>query len=265
MRSLAECLQAAEAAVAAPVLGQDTHTLERIYDHVYMQCFGCQSRRRSTHRNDLIFSRLLAYLLEEDVDPALWITANMQGLQRRLVGKRYGFQPNMLMGEKAKGRYNAYVRRTNRRTRRAAVESLAAQTELGRLRTVLVADETAVGEYFIAAGLSGGAVTWEASAAQFDVSPEWLALQAERGAGFALLARKLGHDSVSSEKRLVTLRAAFAVVSAYASALPAQIGIRTFTWQGLLTVLQEVVVTTPVPFVLQRADLGQHWSGRGVA
>lgn len=256
--SLSEALRAVEDEVSAPTLGQDTYAIEDVYDQMYEQHFGRRSPRRRTPQNNALFSRVLALVLQEEVDLATWIAANMHGLKAFVrANPRIGFQPNMLLGEKAKGRYNAFIRATSRRMHRAKADAVNHKTQLGKMRNELFSAEVEVASYYVAAVLQGQVISWESATALFDLPEDWRALQRGAGARYEALVRQLGAQSIEREQRLVRLRAACAVARSYGNNVPDVVGFREFSWAAFARLMQRLAPVVPAAEVREGVDM--HW------
>lgn len=230
-RSLSELCDEAERAIATPSF--DVASVERIYDHEFQQHFGKRSRRKSTPKNDLIFSKLVHLCASEGIDPATFISANMRAMRDFVASSPYGFQPNMLSGERARGRYNAFVRHANRRYKRGLGDVAHTDSELGRLRRALASDETSVGELFVRSAWAGSPISWGDAIEMADPGSTWLDFHSQRGGVFGVWEQRLGKPTLQREKRLAELRAAVSVANGFESDLADRIGVATFSWQAL--------------------------------
>ena len=226
--SIAEQLAQAERETSPDRI--DVTQLERLYDELHRQHFGKPSRRRRTHRNDVIFGRLLSFMLTEEVDPTTFISANMEMLRERCANSPYGFQPNMLSGEKARARYNIYIRRANRRYHRGRADAFASTTALGIFRLELAVSEGEVAGYYVHAGLSGDLVSWEEAIAASSPTQTWLDAQQGRS--------KYGTTfNLDHERRLATLTAAVAVSESVETGLSTRIGFDDWSWEAYRTLV----------------------------
>jgi hypothetical protein len=221
--SLAERLVLAERAASPDRI--DVTRLERLYDELYRAHFARPSRRKRSTRNDVVFGRLLSFMLTNDIDPTTFIAANMEMLRDHCAGSVYGFQPNMLSGEKARARYNIYLRRANRRYRRGRADAFASSTELGRFRLDLMVSETEVASYYVHSGLSGSPVTWDAAIAASAPHASWLALYA----GQSKFDRVF---DLECERELAVLAAAVAVAESVANGLSRRVGFEDWSWEA---------------------------------
>ena len=211
----------------------DSASLERIYDHMFEMHFGRKSKRRRSSRNDVVFGRLLSLFLREGIDPATFIVANMVGLRDFALASPYGFQPNMLSGEKALGRYNAFIRRSNRRYRRGLGDVADSKTEMGRLRTLLALDETDVGDEFVRSRWLGEAIDWWEAVERVAPSDVWVSVQTECGSEYQRLCAGLTAETIARERTLASLKAAVSVVNGFAAGLADRIGVTEFSWMAL--------------------------------
>lgn len=241
-RSLTELCCSAEEATQAP--SHDVASIERIYDHEYLTHFGRRSRRKSTPKNDLIFSRLVYLCASEDIDPATYIGANMRAMRAFVEASPYGFQPNMLSGDRARGRYNAFVRHANRRYHRALSDVAHVDTALGKLRRDLVFGETEVGELFVRSAWAGRPIEWWQAIERADPSSVWLDFESQRGGVWTDWVGRVGAPRAQQEKQLARLRAAVAVANTFESDFADHVGVTDFSW----TALAEMVARTfPAP------------------
>jgi len=227
-KSLAEQLAAQESALATPTL--DQAAIERIYDELYARHFGKRSRRRTSTRNNTTFGRLLSYCLREEVDPATFITANMVGLKRGGLPP-CGFQPNMLAGEKAKGRYNAFVRSSRRRYRRTLHDVADSSSVLGKLRRELFHGERDVATLFVRSHLTSDPLTWAGSVRMTEPPVIWLQFQEQGGAGYVGFARQFGEERATQERKLAMLKAAVSVAESFETGLSTRVGCSDFAWE----------------------------------
>lgn len=226
--SLAERLLQAQQALAPGRI--DVTRLEVLYGELYRAHFGRAPRLRRSTRNDAIFGRLLAFLLKEEIDPTTFISANMEMLRESCERSTYGFQPNMLSGEKARARYNIYLRRANRRAKRGRADVFAGATVLGQFRVALAVSEAEVASYFVHSGLSGSPVTWERAIDASSPSQEWLDVRAN-------VDRFHGAFDLAKERELATLTAAVAVSEEIATGLSTRIGYDTWSWESYRTLV----------------------------
>lgn len=203
----------------------DVTQLERLYDELYRAHFGREPRRKRSHRNDVIFGRLLSFMLTQEVDPTTFIAANMEMLREHCAHSPYGFQPNMLSGEKARARYNIYLRRANRRYRRGRADAFGSTTELGLFRLDLTVSESEVAGYYVHAGLSGDLVSWEDAIRASSPSKAWLDAQEGR-------SKYGGTFDLAHERKLATLAAAVAVSESVATGLSTRIGFDDWSWEA---------------------------------
>lgn len=219
----------------APTL--DVATVERIYDHAYEQQFGRRSYRKQTPKNDLIFGKLVYLFASEGIDPATYITANMRAMRSFVADSPYGFQPNMLSGVRARGRYNGFIRHANRRYRRGLGDVAHGETDLGRLRRELVFAETDVGGFFVRFAWIRKAISWDEAIEMADPSSTWLDFHSGSGLTYQSWVSRLGVARVRQEIELMRLRAAVSVVNAFEIELADRIGVSEFSWEALAALI----------------------------
>lgn len=217
-------------------------SLTELYDKLYQLHFGKRSYRKDSPRNRTLFAKLRDFLDEEGLDAEVFMTANMMRMKEWASRARYGFQPNMLLGDKAVGRYNAYVRATNRRLRRATADAVNYKTDLGKLRGSLFRAEKSVATLFVSSFMVGEPVTWNRAAKKAEVCDEWVLLQLGPRLGghrYTELERKYGVAAVRREKSIAEFGAAVALADAHQAGLSSRIGCRDgdFTWPAFAALL----------------------------
>lgn len=241
----------------------DATFVGRLYDHLYRTHFDRPSRRDpSNMRTNTILGRVFSWCLQNEVDVATYIAANMTLLKPRLG--RHGFQPNMLSGDNAAMRYNGYLSRANKRYRRGTHEVfIGSETWLGRTREQLVMAEEAVADYFVRLNLRGIDVTWDAAVEVCEVTDAWIEFTNHRGA-WRTFAQLYDSKRPEQERRLMQLRAAWAVSQGLRTGLPNRIGFTEFSWPAFLDLMRQVL-PDPRPMVSVGAvdDLGDAWGNWG--
>lgn len=160
----------------------------------------------------------------EDLDIVTWIAANMVRQREWASRTKFGFQPNMLLGDRARGNYNAHIRKHARRSKSGIEEFADDASDMRKLITVLVEDETAVAEDFVASYLADGIAVWDDSAENIPVGKEWKQ-----------------HRGSAKLWRVVRLQAAVNVLSQYDPRYPDILGLREFTWVGIASALGKLV------------------------
>ena len=235
----------------------------RLYDHLYRAHFDKPSRRDpSNMRTNTILGRVFSWCLQHDVDVATYIAANMTLLKPRLG--RHGFQPNMLSGENAAMRYNGYLSRANKRYRRGTHEVfIGSETWLGRTREQLAMAEETVADYFVRLNLKDRDVTWDEAIEVCEVSDAWIEFTNGRGA-WRTFAKLYDSKRPEQERRLMQLRAAWAVAQGLRSGLPNRIGFTEFSWPAFLDLMRQVLpAPRPMVSVGDVDDLGDTWGNWG--
>ena len=200
--------------------------LEVIYDAEYRRIFGRAPRRKRTHRNDLIFSRTLAYLLREGIDPATYVAANMTALKDAPVVRKHGFQPNMISGDAAKIRYNDFLRAANAKYRRGLSDVTEAGSALGVLRRSLFDGEQVVAELFVRTRWTGFSISWDDAIRRADPNEIWRSIKSSSGETYAHWSPVLGSKGIAREIRLAELRACVAVLDSLLPGLSRRVACR---------------------------------------
>lgn len=221
--------------------------IERIYDREYVLQFGRRSPRKDTPKNAQTFTRLVYLFASEGIDPATYIAANMRAMRPFLERSSFGFQPNMLSGERARGRYNAFLRHANRRYKRGLADVAQVDTDVASLRRALVDGETDVGDLFVRARWSGTPLTWEEAVQDAEPNDDWLALYAEAGTTFRRWSAMLGAKGLARERRLAQLQAAVAVADSFESEFSTRVGVTEFSWEALADLIARTFEWTPRP------------------
>lgn len=256
-RSLSELCAAAEAAAESPTL--DRASIERIYDCEYERHFGRRSSRKRSPTNDVVFGRLFSLCVTEEVDASTFIAANMAALRPALQHGGYAFHPNMLSGEKARARYNAFIRKANRRFGRALGDTAESTSAMGVMRRTLLLDEQEVGDFFVRSAWTGTPISWDGAVEHTNPSGLWRDVEGRQGSEYRSLCMNIGQEGVVREKRLALLRAAVGVANGFREGLADQIGVAEFSWPDLSAVICR---TFPVADRMQ-SDLvgvpGQLW------
>jgi hypothetical protein len=258
-RSLAELLADADSRTGLPSKGL---SLQEIYDSLYQRHFGKKSPRRDNDKNRKSFTRLREFLDKNGLDAATFITANMVGMQKWVErNPRVGFQPNHLSGNNAAGRYNAYVRASNRRLHRATADAFDYKTPLGRLRSELYRSEFRTARLFVASHLAGVSCSWDNAAKKAEVTSTWKAVQ-KIGASYWGLVNRFGKPTLDAEVKRMRISAAASLCEAYQSGLSTRVGFSRFSWEALADLLKRLF---PLPqgeaFPTSHLSLGQHWGG----
>ncbi len=203
----------------------------KLYDALHLKHFGRPSRRRNTPQNNIAFGRAFAFCVRREIEPAAFISANMVLLRDWLNRSRLSFQPNMLSGPKAEDRYNGYMRRANSRFRRGDHRVLdGSDTQIGRLRDELFADEHAVAERYVALHVADDPLPWASVAAAVQTGDSWKEMTAKRGVWFSL-------ERPAEEMQLARLRAAWAIAETYRHGLGDSIGFTDFGWPAFAALI----------------------------
>lgn len=249
--SIREHLNEAESALAATTGMENEYDLATLYMRLARKYLGRNHFNAKAERY-LRKGRGRDYLLKlkvicdtEDLDIVTWIAANMERQKEWASTLKFGFQPNMLLGDRARGNYNAFIRKNARRAR-AGVEEFADEGSVMRkLQNRLVEDETAVAEDFVASYLLDGESDWEDSAERIETTEDW---------------RK--HNGSAKLWRVVRLQAAVNVLSRYDPRYPDILGVVEFSWLSVAKALEKLV---PEQESRETPDTGGipvlHWRG----
>lgn len=221
-------------------LGDKTDSIAEIFEAEHERIFGARPRNWQTTATSVMLGRLLAKLLLENISPALWITANMHQLQKwAITNPHIGFKPNMLCGEKARGRYNAYLRAAKRRTNHASEQALNQRTSLTKFRAEVYCTELSIAQIYVETTVSEGqAVPWNTVVKFVGGSENWEALSTLRGARFLELRKQHGDAWVRRESEIMHLDAAVAVLSQFGHELPHRVGYSKFSWPSLANLVK---------------------------
>jgi hypothetical protein len=153
-----------------------------IYQHVYERVFGERLwvRTIETPRAVAMFAKVAAYCAEAEIDPELWIQAQMEAIKPRLLkmkaipGARVtSFQPNMLSGEKAKYRYNDHIRLLNRKTQQVEVDSMPQESALFHVLCEIAQEECRLLWFLSQSRIAGETMTVAEAVQLLDMLPEW--------------------------------------------------------------------------------------------
>ena len=268
VRSLSQCSAEADVAfgVASNRDGDGDADLLKTYADIYARTYG-----RRLSRNELDHHRLIRTLIavekycdEHKYDFALYVTAQMQGLKESLAylsetrGTRIGFQPNMMLGEKAALRYAKYVGRAARAYRAADAAVYDSTSLVGPIFHKLLADEFEAGMYYIRSIVTHRPVSLLVAGKKSLAGVVWYAAEYPEHGGAAMLGelrRKYGDVTTRLFNR-ARLNAAVAVVESIQSGLADMIGCPgMFTWAALGQLFREWPVTPKSP--CQLAEIWQ--------
>lgn len=222
-----------------------------IYDKLYLELLGEESRRKPSPRNKAMLTRAWAWCEDNKVDFGTYVAANMTLL--RTSSKRR-FQPNMLSGANAQNRYHGYMARANRRYRHGHRDAFAAtETWLGRTRVNAVLSETSIAEIYVGANLNDCPTTWEEAMGAADtLCAEWTSLTNRRGKVWVEISKLWDSKRAESERQLMIVSAAWNVAQGIQPGLPERIGYTEFQWPAFLSLMQEIL---PERRVREKVDL----------
>jgi len=270
--SLSERLKVLEKSM---VISSETLNLPQLYTRLYEQHYGTRDCP------DLVtgaaafgaFGWVDRFCRENDIDPALWITAQMHGMkmfldkQRESGGHCPYFRINMLCGDKAKVRYNVYLRIAYRRFRHVGVDVFNGRTDLTKLCVELKEDEERIGAFYCMNVVEGHPVSWRECVNVCEAGELWRAVHEVPGIAsmkkLTELRQTYDMETIKRLKTLATLRAAVAVASRYAYDLADRIGYRDpFLWNDFAMLLLRLYggeKITPVNKV--KGIAGTEWRG----
>jgi hypothetical protein len=200
-----------------------------------------------------LMHRLADLLAEDGLDPTTYIRANFQMLEKWATerDKRTIF-PNMLLGYKAKGRYNAFLRKTNRH-QDTSHTALDYATQIGRLRRYLYQHELAHGRNLLAFARKGDARSSSQLTSSTPKEHKLLLTQMSSENAF-------GREVVRLEVALSKIRAAVSIAENQQFGLSTQIGFKPpFRWSPLVTLLARLHQPEPRKTSPTGRNLGQHW------
>jgi hypothetical protein len=228
--SLTEALQKAERAFEGE---RQTEDVARLYMDLCRKHYGrrfppkAEEYLRKGRGADCLI-KANAACAAEDLDIALWIEASMVGMFAYAKHSKWGFQPWMLVGDRARARYNIFIRKANRK-RHVSVGAFDHKTKAA-LRERLALDESMVGSNYVAAYIADEPMTWKQASDMAEVSSEWV--------------KKLGGRDLW---RIIPLQAAVDVAASYDPRLPDLIGFTEFSWQELAVALSRIIDTPSQP------------------
>ena len=249
-RSLSEILHQLEQKAAVTQDSDGADWVRQVYTRLYQKHFGRTPRasllRKPRWHHSIV--RLVALCSERNIDPAVWITAQMHGMKlwitaQKKTNRRVSFQTNMLVGKKAERRYIVYLTIAKRRFHQARDDTLDGLTETGRFIDALTEGEEAVGHYFVAAHIEDAPVSWEEAVRETEPTEEWLTVHGgmkdhQRKRSYVAWTNRYGHDRMKDMRALARTRAMVNVARQYHYALPDRIGVREEpTWESLAPLL----------------------------
>lgn len=218
-----------------------------LYARLHEQYFGRRPSKRSldTPRVRKTLHGLVPFCANAGVSIALYIGAQMHAMRmhgvhlKRVKGRVLGFQVNMLVGWRAMERYHIDESKAVGRFHTTNAMVFSRRGFIGEVLERLSLGEIAVGEYFIAAAVSGTPVTWSEAIVRTFPDKMWCA--------FNCVLRDSGNDSLWTQylrsSRIETLRkcwqvavlqSAVFVTNGYRTGLAERVGLRgEFTWKGL--------------------------------
>lgn len=211
-----------------------------VYGRVFERYFGCAPGQRSVNskRNRKFFDGAQDVCTRYEIARGIYVAAQMWGVARGANFKRIGFLPNMLTGDNALLRYNAYCWRTKLRYKNTTEGMLDPETQTGQFVARMTEDETRVGVYYVAACMEKTPVDWYGAIEAVMPEEDWFVLD-EFVQGKITYGRNLGELSqfskrfLRSAKALSRVRAACAVAERYQHGLSRRVGFRgDFEWDA---------------------------------
>ncbi len=248
--SLSELLHVAELrfSVEGLLRGEGVMDPLEVYAVLYEKHFG--RRPSAAHleaaRTVRILYRVQAYCRASDIELAMYIGAQMRGMKKGgfpvRFGRSIGFQPNMLLGEKALRRYDIDVQKGRKRFQSPVENVHDSDTMVGKLMDLFTLDEMEVAEYFVHATLVGEDVTWGRAIKQTHPSEEWYGVDlVERGwpgtRALSALRQDFTHTVVFGCKEVGRLRAAVSIAAQVKPGLADRIGASVFEWPAFADML----------------------------
>lgn len=225
-------------------------SLADVYTVLYRRAFGRKPRYLRSERSVRAFQWLARLSELTGIDPVAYMHAQMVSLRK----SDREFLPDMLKGDRAVERYRVYLRvgqRRYRNTQRGEGSFLS----LRQLRATLTNGEARVGEYYIAHVVQGRDGGWDYAASRTVPGGEWQAMQ--DGATSPLYRSWVvayGAETIRKVCECARLSAACRVVSAIRPGLADWIGVNTFSWEALASLIQRLDV---VASKAEDMDLGE--------
>jgi hypothetical protein len=233
--SLATRLEKLEAKTFHKV-GED-EMFEEVYERVFLRQYGRRPNQRlfSTKRARSAFAQAKELCHLKSIPYELWIVSQMASMKLSSAVKRFGFQPNMLIGERSLRRYETYCQTAQRRYKTTTTTVFDASSDVEKIASVLVNNERSVGDYYVAALLKGEDITL--SEAIDAVSPDVAWEEFMSGNGWR------GKEELRKWLlKVLPLRAACEIADRYCAGLSCRIGITgEFSWEVFGELLQSIV------------------------
>lgn len=185
------------------------------------------------------------YCEDNRIDPALYVTAQMHSMKPFLDRQRAGggritlFMPNMLRGDNAVRRFEAFIVNSRRHFKEASTDSFDRETEWGLVLAATRAEEVEVAEDYVSRVVAGETTTWTEVADSMVRHPLWTGLNRAELETTRLLERQFGSGAFLILP-LVRLRVANAVASLYDWRYPRLIGVSgPFDWKPFAELMRE--------------------------
>jgi hypothetical protein len=277
LRRCAECVSAQQCKTARerwdnlPSLSERTAALEKTFEpppnedilqtyrRVHLQIFGNRSWTKPTKKNEATFEKVRKLCVDEGIDVELYIRAQMHGLSYWLNDpkqnkKKIGFMPTMMLGAKARHRYNAYLYFRYREYRNVDRPAFSAETWEGKLLSTAYEDELSIGLDYTHGLYSGLAVDFADVVKQEYATSMWWALIGWKDVGIpdhkdhaGLLHQKLiishGEEWILRAREFLRVRAACEVAETFKHGLSDRVGFKgDFSWDAFAKMIKRVVV-----------------------
>lgn len=243
--------------------------LVTLFDRLYEKHLGSRPRRRKSNVSIVRAMNCAARFCDDrGLDLTLYVAAQMVAMRDGVVKHPYGFQPNLLLGERALGRYNAYARKLNRRYHHAGETAL---TDADRaLREALFASEVSLGAHLTASAVNGK----KGDPNDADVRDAWRAavygMSADSKAARQIYIQLLkSHDPswIAAALMLARLEAACVIADRYGPCLSDRIGVGPagFTWEAFADLIAVMFAkdVTPEPAELSPQVAEFSWKPGG--
>lgn len=233
---------------------------QAIYATLYAAHFG-----KPCHLNTdgkVFVARSAMFCVQREIEFEVYVASQMRSMRPWLEtpkGRKIGFQPNMLFGEKAFHRYEVTCRRAKRQTQRA--DSFHQQTAEARVLARLVDEELHVGEYYVASYVSGNAISFGEAVEFANLSGEWKEFMSG-GKARTWYFETYGPARLAVAEVVIELRAVATVAGAYQAGLTTRIGFKSeFTWKAFAELMASMFdAPKRVPPNLDKVP-GKLWKG----
>jgi len=253
VRSLAEMAHAASQRLTAlAAKDQDgDDDLPKLYDLLYEKYLGRKPWKAAAQnaKTVRVLLQVAKFCDERKLDLAMYVAAQMVGLRDWLKTQKFGFGPTMLLGEKALARYNANVRKLDRKFHHAAEDAMSDSAKA--LREQVFEDELSIGAYICAAALKGTPVPLVDAVAAARLSGGWYTVamgihapEVRQRAAYVVLCDRHREGWVKDLLNSARLNAAVAVADRYKPGLSSLLSFSgDLDWSAFADVIAQVVAT----------------------